>query len=239
MTLSLRRIWAITRKELREYRRNRSILVAVAIFPLIFLIQPLILVFKLPSATALEISNRHLLLYMLVIPVLAPSVLAAYSVAGERQQGSLEPILTTPIRSTEFLLGKALAAFVPSVAIAYVVFAIFIGWVSLFAETGIASALLRPTDIAAQVVFTPMLATGAIWISIAISTRLSDPRVAQQLSLLAGLPLAVVPALIAFDVIPASLGLALGLGALLLVADLLGWRLVSPMFDRERLITQG
>ena len=237
MSLSPRRIRAIARKELREYRRNPSLLVAVSILPLIFLIQPLILIFRLPSATALEISHHHLLLYMLVIPVLAPSVLAAYSVAGERQQGTLEPILTTPIRSTEFLMGKALAAFLPSVAISYLLFAVFIGLVVLFAPSGIASALLRPSDIGAQVVFTPMLATGAIWISVAVSTRLSDPRVAQQLSLSAGLPMAVVPALIAFDVIPGSRALTLALGALLLAVDVGGWRLVAPLFNRERLVT--
>ncbi len=43
--------------------------------------------------------------------------------------------------------------------------------------------------------------------------------------------------LIAFDVIHATLGLALGLAALLVLADVLGWRIVAPMFDRERLIT--
>jgi hypothetical protein len=32
-------------------------------------------------------------------------------------------------------------------------------------------------------------------------------------------------------------GLALGLGVALLLIDSLGWRIVSPMFDRERLIT--
>ena len=42
MTLSWRRIRSIVRKEFREYRRNRSVIVAMAIFPLIFLIQPVI-----------------------------------------------------------------------------------------------------------------------------------------------------------------------------------------------------
>ena len=41
MRMSTRRVRAIVRKELREYRRNRSVVVAMAIFPLIFLIQPL------------------------------------------------------------------------------------------------------------------------------------------------------------------------------------------------------
>ena len=43
--------------------------------------------------------------------------------------------------------------------------------------------------------------------------------------------------LIAFDVIHATLGLALGVAAALLVLDGLGWRIVSAVFDRERLIT--
>jgi hypothetical protein len=38
-------------------------------------------------------------------------------------------------------------------------------------------------------------------------------------------------------VIHATLGLAVGLGAALLLANRLGWRLVSAAFDRERLIT--
>jgi hypothetical protein len=46
-----------------------------------------------------------------------------------------------------------------------------------------------------------------------------------------------VVALVSFDVIHATLGLAFGLGALLLVLDRLGWRVVSVLFDRERLIT--
>ena len=45
MTLSRRRIRSIVRKEFREYRRNRSVLVTMAIFPLIFLILPITVLF--------------------------------------------------------------------------------------------------------------------------------------------------------------------------------------------------
>ena len=89
----------------------------------------------------------------------------------------------------------------------------------------------------AQLLFTPLLAGWSIWVGIAISTRSSDVRVAQQLSMLGCLPMVAVTSLIAFDVIHATVGLALGLGGVLLVLDGLGWRIVSPMFDRERLIT--
>jgi ABC-2 type transport system permease protein len=237
MNRSWRRILAITRKELREYRRNRSILVAVAVFPMIFLVQPIALVLRLPPNVALELSHRHLLLYMLAVPVLTPGILAAYSVAGERQQESLEPALTTPIRSDEFLLGKALAALVPSLAVSYAMYGVFIAFVLRFAPAGIAPALLRAPDIVAQVGYTPLLSALAIWISVAVSTRFSDVRVAQQLGLLANVPLVLVTSLMAFDVIPTRAGLVIPLTALLVVADVVGWRLVVRLFDRERLIS--
>ena len=62
-------------------------------------------------------------------------------------------------------------------------------------------------------------------------------RVAQQLSMLASLPSVILTSLIAFNVIHSTLGLAVGFGALLLAVDRLGWRVVSALFDRERLIT--
>jgi hypothetical protein len=54
--------------------------------------------------------------------------------------------------------------------------------------------------------------------------------------MLASLPTVAVTSLIAYNVIHASLGLALGLGAGLLLLARLGWRVTSVAFDRERLI---
>jgi ABC-2 type transport system permease protein len=237
MRVSKRRVRAIFRKELREYRRNGNIISAMVVFPLIFLIQPLITVLTETAAAANGLAHEHVLLYMLAIPALVPSALASYSVVGERQQGTLEPVLATPIRREEFLLGKALAAFVPSLAISYAVLVLFLACVELFAHPGIAPALLQAPDLLAQLLFTPLLAAWSIWIGIAISARCSDIRVAGQLSLLASLPSVAVTTLLALNVIHATLGLALGGAALLLVLDTLGWRITSATFDRERLIT--
>ena len=237
MRVHSRRVRAIFRKELREYRHNGFIIWTMAILPLIFLIQPLVVVFVLPPSASVRLSHGHPLLYMLGIPALVPAAVAAYAVVGERQQGTLEPVLTTPIRRQEFLLGKALAALAPSVTIAYAVYALFLACVGLFAQPAVASALLRAPDVLAQLLFTPLLAGWSIWVGIAISARAGDFRVAQQLGILAGLPTAVVAALIAFDVIHATLGLAIVLAAALLLGNRLGWRIMSATFDRERLIS--
>jgi ABC-type lipopolysaccharide export system ATPase subunit len=176
-----RRVRAIVRKELREYRRSRSVVLAMAILPLIFLIQPLVAVLLLNSSDASQLSHRHLLLYMLGIPALVPAAVSAASVVGERQQGTLEPVLTTPIGREELVVGKALAPLLPSVAIACAVYAFFIVCVELLADPGVAPALIRGPDILAQLIFTPLIAAWSIWLAIAISARSSDIRVAQQL----------------------------------------------------------
>lgn len=237
MNLSARRIGAIVRKELREYRRNRSIVSGMAILPLVFSIQPLIAVLRFSTSASGALSHEHTLLYMLGIPTLVPAFVAAYAVAGERQQGTLEPALTTPIRREEFLLGKAIAALIPSLVLAYAVFALFALVVVLFAQPNVASAVFQGADLLVQVVFTPLLAVWTIWVALAISTRASDVRVAQQLAMLASLPPVFLTVLIALDVIAPTVQLGLGLGLLLLFLDALGWRVTAQLFDRERLLT--
>ena len=153
MKISARRVRAIVRKELREYRHNGNIIYAMGILPLIFLIQPVVQVFTLPSSESATLHHEHSLLYMLAIPVLVPAVLASYAIVGERLQGTLEPVLATPVRREELLLGKATAAFLPSVAVAYTVFALFVAVVELFAHPGVASALIQGPQLLAQLLY--------------------------------------------------------------------------------------
>jgi ABC-2 type transport system permease protein len=239
MSVSTRRVRAVFRKELREYRRNGAIVVAMAIFPIIVIIQPLIAILLVSAKASRALAHEDPLLYLLAIPALVPATLASYSVVGERQQGTLEPVLTTPIRREEFLLGKALAAFVPSVVIAYAVYGFFIAVVELFAHPDIASAIIHGPELLAQLVFTPLLAGWSIWVGIGISARTNDVRTAQQLAMLASLPTIAVTSLIAYKVIRPTLGVTVALAAALVVLDRLGWRITSATFDRERLITNS
>lgn len=237
MNLSARRIRAIYRKELREYRRNGGIVRAMVILPAVFVIPPMVQIFGAPSAAALGLSHAHALLYMLAIPALVPAFIAAYSVVGEKQQGTLEPVLGTPLRREEFLLGKALAVLTPALAVSYGVYFLVLVLIELFAHPGIAPALVRAPEVLAQVLFTPLIACFSAWVGIAISTRASEVRVAQQISTLVSLPSVLVTSLIAYNAIHPTLALAAGAAALLLILDGLGWRVASVMFDRERLIT--
>jgi hypothetical protein len=130
-----------------------------------------------------------------------------------------------------------IAALVPALAVSYLVYGLVLAVVGLFAQPDVSSALLRGDEIMAQVIFTPLVVGWSIWAGMAISTRVRDARVAQQLGALVSLPVFAVAALTAYGVIRPTLGLALGLGAALVALDVAGWRITSVLFDRERLIT--
>ena len=234
------RIRAVVRKELRDYRRNRFVVTTMAVLPVIFLISPMITLFRIPASATGTVAERAVgatSLLLLVVPLVVPSVVTAYSVVGERDQGTLEPFLATPVRPEELLLGKAAAAFVPSVALAYALYGVVVAAVGLGAAHIVETTLLNTPQVLAQVLFTPLLATWAIWVGIAMSVRASDVRVAQQLATLASLPALGFVSLISFRVITPSVPLAVGLALAVLVVDVLAWRIVSRMFDAERLIT--
>src|SRR5262249_55721254 len=106
--------------------------------------------------------------------------------------------------------------------------------VRLFAAPAVSAVVWHAPQMLAQILFTPLLAAWSIWLGIGISARASDVRVAQQLATLAGLPLLALTSLISFQLITPSV--AIGLALALLIVDIAGWRVVSRMFDPERLI---
>src|ERR1039457_117745 len=146
MGLDAARMSAVVRKELRDYRRKRSILVTMAVLPVLFLIQPVVTIFLTSaskSSSTLDKSLALSLLYLLLIPVVMPATLAAYTVAGEREQGTLEPLLTTPIRKEEFIVGKAAAVMIPTLALCYTVSGFFLAAVWLFAKPAASSGVFH------------------------------------------------------------------------------------------------
>ncbi len=238
IAVDLRRVVAVVRKELRDYRRKRSIVVGMLILPAIFLIQPVLAVFLGAPDPVGDPSYRGPLLLLLLIPVITPSTLAAYTVAGEREQGTLEPVLTTPVRRQEFILGKAAAVMIPSLVLSYLVFGLYFAVVRVFANPVIAAGIFNEGPLLlALFLFTPLLAGWAIVVGLAVSVRAGEIRVAQQLGTIASLPPLGIVVLMVTGVIAPTFSAALVFAALLLAIDLLALRGISGLFDRERLVT--
>lgn len=237
------RIAAVVRKELSEFRRNRFIVGSMAAYPAIFLILPTVSIFsaKMTTATAgspmLDKRIGLSMLYLMMVPVAVPSTVAGYAVVGERNQGTLEPLLATPINRIDFILGKAAAIFLPAVGLTYAMFGIYLAIVELGAKPALASAVLHAPQLWSGLAFAPLLCGWSIWIGVAVSTKVSDTRVAQQFTLLGSLPPLALVVLFSIQVLTATLTIVLVLGGVLLVIDLFSWIFIAKLFDRERLVT--
>ena len=240
MSVNAARIRAVVRKELTEFRRNRLIVATSAALPVVFLISPTVSILDIkPQALSAVLSRRveTSLFLPLLVSVFVPAIMSAYSVVGEREQGTLEPVLTTPIGRAELVIGKAAAIFMPAVALGYLIFGVFLAITQLAAAPAVAAAVRHAPQLPAALVFIPLLAAWAIWVGLAISTRVSDTRVAQQLSVLGSLPPLALAALMSFQLITPTFGLAAALAGGLLAVDCAACLVVARLFDRERLIT--
>ncbi len=133
---------------------------------------------------------QQFLVLLVLTPVAGAMSVAAYSVVGEKQARTLEPLLTTPLATFELLAAKVLGAFLPALALTAACFAAYIAGVALVAEPDAFQALLTPASLAVTFLLGPLAALTALQLAVCVSSRVSDPRSAQQIGALVVLPVA-------------------------------------------------
>ncbi len=133
------------------------------------------------------IATYFLILFML-IPTVVPLTMAIYSVIGEKQSRTLEPLLAAPVGVGELLFAKSLASTVPSVIVTWIAYAIYLGSVRSLGSQAAVNAVTAPRWILAIVVMVPLLTLLSVNLGILISTRVNDVRVAQQIGGLVVVP---------------------------------------------------
>ncbi len=179
----------------------------------------------------------YALLFM-ILPLMIPATIAAYSIVGEKTTRSLEPLLATPITTEELLTGKALAAVIPAIAATWLAFAIFLASSWLMTPPEVFRAGIQPYWLTAVLLVGPLLSLFAVAIAMMISSRVTDPRTAEQLAGFVVLP-------IIFILVGQSLGLflisgelILVLAAVLIVLDAVLLALTVKIFQRETILTR-
>lgn len=259
------KILTIVGKEWAEVFKNRLVLFSVAFLPLVFIALPVLTVIgagslegaamdefsdgAIPGADVLcqgmEMAecgqifmlNIYTLMFM-ILPVAIPVTIAAYSIVGEKTTRSLEPLLATPITTVELLLGKALAAIIPAVAATWLSYVLYVVLMRFLASPSAFRYLLDPLWLIAIFIVGPLLTLLAVSVAIMISARVSDPRVAEQLSMVVILPLILV-------IVGQSTGLLLFDRQLVLLAALIVFLLDAVLlfftvqaFQRETILTR-
>lgn len=261
------KVWTIVRKEWSEVFKHRFVLFSVAFMPLLFTIIPLVILYtmgdtggtgelsaamdEIPAGFApncgqlvgAECAQFYILsqfvLLFLIMPVIIPVTIASYSIVGEKTTRTLEPVLATPITTIELLAGKALAGILPAIGVTYLSYAVFLIGTSILAVSpAVTLKLLEPLWLLAILAIGPLLSLTGVSLAVMISSRVNDPRVAEQLASLVMIPLLALFMGQSFGLIQidqtvifwAILGL-IGLDVLLLY-------FATQLFQRETILTR-
>jgi ABC-2 type transport system permease protein len=261
----MNRIQIIIDKEWAEVFKNRLVIFTVALLPLLFTILPLIVLSltrssgggsssgstDMPASFAAACSNlpeqdcsqiflvNEFLLFYMIIPVIIPITIAAYSIVGEKATHSLEPLLATPISTTELLTGKSIAAAVPAILATWASFAVFILLAPLVgASPAVVAYIISPTWLLAVIVAGPLMAILSVNFALFVSSRVNDPRVAEQISAVLVLPILMVLFGQIAGFIVLNVGTMLLFIAGLAVVDVALIYLGARLFQRETILTR-
>jgi len=260
------RIQALVIREFLDLSRNRMALMPVVIVTVLALGLPFFIAIAIPRMTGQPLANdsdlakvslvlglrgdlsgeariqlflfQQFLILFMVIPITGAMALAAHSVVGEKQARTLEPLLATPITTFELLVAKVLGALLPTLAIAAAGLVLYFGGIVVLAAAGVARAMANARTAVLVALVGPAAALVALQTAIVISSRVNDPRTAQQFGVLIIVPLS---ALLVAQFIgtlwlsPAALAL---IGGSLIAIWMLLTIVSVVLFDRETILTR-
>lgn len=264
--MNLKRVTTIIDKEWAEVFKNRMVIFTICVMPVLFTIIPLAIIYFLGSSSseipasgstevppmfletcgnlsALEcmqifMMNQFMILFMMM-PLAIPVAIAAYSIVGEKTTRSLEPLLATPVTTVELLTGKALASALPAIAVTWVCFLVFLLLLPVVGATpGLMANVSGPVWLVAILVIGPLMAVAAVNLAVIVSSRVNDPRVAEQMAgvlivPLLGLLFGQIAGIIVLD-----LKLMLISILVLLVLDMILIYTGARLFQRETILTR-
>ncbi len=212
-----RRVRALFRKEMLDLRRNPGALAPVLIGTALTLVLPFGIVLAVPAITGVQLANdadlarvselsvsgqnlsgeariqlflfEQFLVLSLLTPVTGGMALAAHSVVGEKAGRTLEPLLATPVSTLELLVAKVLGAFIPAMVMTMSAVALYFAGIILLAAPGVAGGMVTWRSAALVFLAAPGAALVALQGALIVSSRVNDPRAAQQFGVFIILPL--------------------------------------------------
>lgn len=261
----MRKILVLVGKEWAEVFRNKLVIFSVIFMPLLFAIIPLGILYSTLGANLDAIGTelgplmdtmqsacgtlegmacaqlvllQQFLVLFLMMPAIIPITIASYSIVGEKTTRTLEPLLATPITTAQLLAGKALGASLPALLASLGSFAIFAVGTQMLVGAEVASRLLSPLWLLGIFVVGPLLSVTGVSLAIMISSRVNDPRAAEQLAALLILPLMALFLGQMFGAVALNQTLLLNIAAALVVVDLALLYFAIRLFQRETILTR-
>lgn len=252
----------IFKKEIKEVLKNRSIWLPILAVSIMFsVIFPGIMTFTLDSfvkdpdtasfvarvfqstdnvqVALMQFIIKQFMIFLLLIPAMLPSLIAPASIVLEKESNTLEPLIATPIKTSELLLGKTLTSMVPSFTITLINFVLITVVIDVLGYMKLKMLLLpTPEWFVVTFILSPIISFIITMISIIISSKSTDIRSAQGLGAAVIFPI--------YAIIGAQIGglfllnikyLLLGCLVLALICPLV-LKLAIRVFDRENILTK-
>ena len=205
---------AIVAREWLEIVKNRLLLFSILLPPIILAILPVVLLRVAGNATnippsaveqivaghpawadmspelvAKAFALQQFLITFLLLPAYIPLAIASYSIVGEKTSRSLEAVLATPVRTSELLAGKAIAAIVPAIAASWFAYFVVLDLSALLLDPRLTQVISEPAWFGAVFAFGPSIGLVSVTAGLIVSSRVNDPRVAQQIGAVILLPI--------------------------------------------------
>jgi len=252
----------VLRREWAETVRNRLLMSTILLPPVFLTIAPLALAGvvgdrALPPAlaasvlsqrpewatlTAAELAGafavQQFLAFFLLMPAYIPLSIATFSIIGEKQARTLEPVLAAPIRTIELLAGKAVAALVPGVLAGWITYVTFVTLASLVYGPALFGVVTDASWLVGVFLLGPAVGLSSVVAGVIVSSRVNDPRVAQQVGGVIIVPIVAVTLLQATATVLVGPTGYLILAIVVFAVSLAGLRVGVTLFNREAILTR-
>jgi ABC-2 type transport system permease protein len=210
------------RKELRDLRTNPQVIPGYLVLPVIAVVLPTVFLAVTPSGVSpgtdpdivalFRIATRDPALaafpeservarlivrefsaFFILMPVILASLSAAASIAAEKQQRTLEPLLATPISDRELMIGKLLAALLPGVVVTWAASVLYLVSIAVVTEVRFGQPFVPGLAFAVSVgLLAPLAGTAAALVGMRASIRAVDVQSAVQSASLWVIPAALL-----------------------------------------------
>lgn len=256
-------------KEIKELLRNKEILVTVIIMPIVFSILIPTSMITLNFAEEQEIPEgdqvpeifRNLapfwdestdlqkvsivqanlyLAFLIMIPMMVPMAISSDSIAGEKERKTIEGLLAAPITKEEILIGKALAAAVPSIVISWIAEIIYIIFTNIVIHN-IMGRIILP-NLFAVIMFFLLMPTQTLLSTLlmtSFSSKAKGSREALQKSGFFAMPIIFLISALIFLPLLVHPSLTLASEVIMVLLLLIFLRRATKNFNRNKLLSVG
>jgi ABC-2 type transport system permease protein len=252
----MNKVWLVLRKEIKEILQQRTLVLALGLIPLLIILATGYLLKNPLTSGSFSVSTSDprmagltaiqgaqlaigsmFRMYLLAQPLLIPAMIAAYSIVGEKNNRTLEPLLATPVSTWQLLLAKSLSAMLPALFVTWISGGVFILEIALLTSPAVFAQVVTPGWLIILIITVPVLMLIPVAVTVMISSRFNDPRTTSQVASLIFVVLVLVFTLFGSSlVISPLMSIIITIFLAVLGAGLL-WS-ATRIFQRENILTR-